>query len=296
MTGKMPKGGAAVLLGGFLLASSLAQARVNLPQIRQVVALPEESVRAIQTHLSTATASGHELPSSAEALLLGALPQEFRDACGDLIENWGEIARGTVEWKVRLLHQEADRMWLAFRCRSRAPEYVNDYDERPAVLHLGARTLELFPLASDSSDDSTLYHLEFAETVPLEGAQGLAFKVTEPAGNPCCDGPESRSGERWMVFAETPHGVAELLSVVTARDDSSHSDDPEIDSETIYRGQITLQRGPQVTVREVVATFKEEEKEVTWDGEKSTPRTVSQRSGTLRYRWNPASLRFEEMK
>jgi hypothetical protein len=292
----MSRAGAAAFFVGFLLIASPAQARLNLPQARQVVALPEESARAIQSQLDPAAAPGHELPFSATAILLDALPQEFRDACGDMIENWGEIARGTAEWKVRLLHQETDRLWLAFRCRSRAPEYVNDYDERPAVLHLGARKLELFPLAKDFENDSTLSHFEFAETIPLEGAQGLAFKVIEPAGNPCCDGPESRSGERWMVFADIPSGVAELLSVVTARDDSSHSDNPDIDSETTYRGQITLQRGPQETVREVVSAFKEEEKEITYEGEKAVPRIASQRSGTLRYRWNPVSMLFEETR
>jgi len=293
---KRPKAGAATLFATFLLSSAAAHGGMNLPHIRQVVALPEGTVRAIQIHLSPATATGHDLPTSAETLLLSALPQEFRDACGEMIEHWGTMAEGTAEWKVRLLHQERDRVWLALRCRSRAPEYVNDYDERPVVLHLESRKLELFPLASDSSDNSTLYHLEFAETVPLEGALGAAFKVTEPAGNPCCDGPESRSGERWVVFAETATGVAELLSVTTARDDSSHSDDPEIDSETIYRGQITMQRGPQETVREVVSTFKEEEKEISYEGGKAVPRVASQRSGTLRYRWNPDSNRFEEMK
>ena len=67
------------------------------------------------------------------------------------------------------------------------------------------------------------------------GAQGVALKVTEPAGNPCCDGPESRSGETWRVFADSPHGVAELLSVTTARDDSSHSDDPDVDEAVCAR-------------------------------------------------------------
>ncbi len=211
-----------------------------------------------------------------------------------MIEHWGEIARGTAEWKVRILHRESDRVWLAFRCRSHAPEYEKDFDERPALLRLEAGKLEFFPLGAD--DDPTLFHLEFAENVPLGGAQGLAFKITEPAENPCCDGPESRSGERWVVYAETVRGVAELLTIVTARNDASHSDDPEVDSETTYRAQITLKRGPRETVGEVVSTFTEEETAITWEGGKAAPRAASQRSGTLRYRWNPAALVFEGVK
>ena len=152
------------------------------------------------------------------------------------------------------------------------------------------------PLGSEAENDSTLYHVEFSELLPLEGARGVALKVTEPAGNPCCDGPESRSGETWRVFADLPRGVAELLSVTTMRDDSSHSDDPEVDSQTTCRAQITLDRDVQNRDKEVAATFHEEVKEITYEGEKANPHTVSQRSGTLHYRWTPASLHFEEIK
>ncbi len=163
----------------------------------------------------------HAAPIRAD--LLRALPQDFRAACPSLIESWGEIARGTDEWRVRVLVRQADQVWLSFRCASRAPEYEKDYDERPALLRLATGKLEFLPLGSDAENDSTLYHVEFSELLPLEGAQGVALKVTEPAGNPCCDGPESRSGETWRVFADSPHGVAELLSVTTAREDSRPS-------------------------------------------------------------------------
>ena len=225
-----------------------------------------------------------------------ALPQDFRAACPSLIESWGDIARGTDEWRVRVLVHQADQVWLSFRCGSRAPEYEKDYDERPALLRLATGKLEFPPLGSDAENDSTLYHVEFSEFLSLEGAQGVALRVTEPAGNPCCDGPESRSGETWRVFADSPHGVLYLLSVTTARDDSSHSDDPEVDSETTYRAQITLDRDAQNRAREVAASFHEEVKDITYEGEKANPHTVSQRSGTLRYRWIPASLHFEEAK
>jgi hypothetical protein len=231
-----------------------------------------------------------------QADLLRALPQDFRAACPSLIESWGDIVRGTDEWRVRVLVRQADQVWLSFRCVSRAPEYEKDYDERPALLRLATGTLEFLALGLDAENDSTLYHVEFSQFLPLEGAQGVVLKVTEPAGNPCCDGPESRSGETWRVFADSPRGVAELLSVTTARDDSSHSDDPEVDSETTYRAQITLNRDAQNRCRAVAVTFREEVKDITYEGEKAYPHIVSQRSGTLHYRWIPTSLHFEEIK
>jgi len=197
---------------------------------------------------------------------------------------------------VRVLVRQANKVWLSFRCASRAPEYVKDYDERPALLRLATGKLEFVPLGSDAENDSTLYHVEFSELLTLEGTQGVALKVTEPAGNPCCDGPESRSGETLRIFADSPHGVVELLSVTTARDDSSHSDDPEVDSETTYRAQIALDRDAQNRGTAVAATFHEEVKYITYEGEKTNAHTVSQRSGTLRYRWIPAAMHFEEIK
>jgi len=279
-----------------LLAAPLAEARLNLLQSKQVVTLPGNLVGSIRASLEPSPIGPVVFAAPVQADLLRAVPQDFRAACPSLIESWGDIAGGTDEWRVRVLVRQADQLWLSFRCGSRAPEYEKDYDERPALLRLATGKLEFLPLGSDAENDSTLYHVEFSELLSLEGAQGVALRVTEPAGNPCCDGPESRSGETWRVFADSPHGVLYLLSVTTARDDSSHSDDPEVDSETTYRAQITLDHDAQNRGREVAASFHEEVKDITYEGEKANPHTVSQRSGTLRYRWIPASLHFEEIK
>jgi len=285
------------LVGLFpLVFAAPAEARLNLLQSKQVTTLPANLVGSIRAGLEASPTEPVAFAVPIQADLVQALPEDFRAACPSLMESWGNISKGTGEWRVRVLLRQADQVWLSFRCASRAPDYEKDYDERPALLHLATGMLELVPLGADAENDATLYHLEFSELLPLEGAQGVALKVTEPADNPCCDGPESRSGETWRVFANSPHGVVELLSVTTARNDSSHSDDPEIDIETTYRAQIAVDRDPQNRAREVAATFHEEVKNTTYEGEKANPHIVSQRSGTLRYRWIPASLHFEEIK
>ena len=290
--------GILTLVGLFplLLLAAPAEARLNLPQSKQVIALPGNLVGSIRASLDPSPTGPMAFAAPLQADLLRALPQDFRAACPSVIESWGDIARGTDEWRVRVLVRQADQVWLAFRCASRAPEYAKDYDERPALLRLATGKLEFLPFGADAENDSTLYHVEFSEFLLLEGAPAVALKVTEPAANPCCDGPELRSGETWRVFADSPHGVAELLSVTTARDDSSSNDDPEVDSETTYRAQVTLVRDAQNRGSEVTVTFREEVKDITYEGEKANPHTVSQRSGTLRYRWLPASLHFEEIK
>lgn len=78
--------------------------------------------------------------------------------------------------------------------------------------------------------------------------------------------------------------------------DSSHSDDPDVDSETTYRAQVTLDRDPQNRATAVTVAFREEVKDITYEGEKANTHIVSQRSGRSRYRWVPASVHFEESK
>jgi hypothetical protein len=278
------------LVGLLALLSPAAPARagLNLPQIRQLVTLPANLVGEIRANLEPSLAA----PVSAK--LLTALPQDFRGACADMLENWGDIARGTDEWRVRVLLRQADQVWLSFRCASRAREYGKDYDERPALLNLGTGRLAVFPLGS--GEDSTFHHVEYAGSLALDGAEGVALKVTEPAENPCCDGPESRSGKSWQLFAPSAQGVTELLSVVTARDDSSHSDDPDVDSATTYRGQIALDRDARHRVREVAVTFREAVEDITYEGGKPNRHVVSRRSGARRFRWNPGRLKFDEVR
>lgn len=290
--------GILTLLGFFplVLLAAPAEAQLNLLQSKQVTTLPANLVGSIRASLEPSPTGSALFAVPLQADLVRTLPQDFRAACPSLIESWGDIAKGTDEWRVRVLARQGDQVWLSFRCGSRAPGYEKDYDERPALLHLATGKLEFVLLGSDVENNSTLYHVEFSEFLTLEGAQGVALKVIAPAGNPCCDGPESRSGETWRIFADSPNGVVELLSVTTARDDSSHSDDPEVDSETTYRAQITLNRGASNPDTAVVATFHEEVKDITYEGEKANAHIVSQRSGTQRYRWDPASMHFDEIK
>jgi hypothetical protein len=279
-----------------LVLAGPAEARLNLLESRQIVALPANLLGGLRINFESSAAAPAAFAAPLDVNLLMALPPDFRSACASMIESWGDIARGTDEWRVRVLFRQADQVWLSFRCASHAPEYENDYDERPALLSLGTGKLQLLALGSDTENDSTLYHAEFAGPLALDGVLGVALRVTEPAENPCCDGPESRSGETWRIFADSEHGAEELLRVTTARDDLSHSDDPEADSATTYRAQIALDRDGRNRVGEVTASFRETAEDITYEGEKPNRHTVSQRSGVLRFRWNPDRLQFDRVE
>jgi len=279
-----------------LVLAGPAEARLNLIESRQIVTLPANLLGGLRVNLESSAAATPAFTAPLDADLLLALAPDFRSSCASMIESWGDIARGTAEWRVRVLFRRGDQVWLSFRCASHAPEYEKDYDERPALLSLRTGKLQLLPLGSDTENDSTLYHVEFAGPLALDGAVGVALKVTEPAENPCCDGPESRSGETWRIFADSAHGAEELLRITTARNDLSHSDEPEVDSATTYRAQITLDRDGQNRVGEITATFRERAEDITYEGEKPNRHTVSQRSGVLRFRWSPDRLQFDKVE
>jgi hypothetical protein len=285
---------ALMLFPAILMAALQVQARLNLPQTQQVVTVPDDVVRMVVINLGPTTGAAPDLQPSAQGLLLSILPTDFRGACNDMIESWGEIAKGTAEWRVRVLLRQGDQVWLAFRCGSRAPDYDKYYDERLALLRLDTGKLELFPFGGDAENDSTLYHLEFAEVLPLDGAQGVAFKVTQPGENPCCDGGDTTEVERLVIFASSSRGVSEALSVVTRENHYNH-DDENGDTETVYEAKVDFERDSENRVTAVTA-FREEVKDIEWKGGTSEPRLKSERTGTLRYRWNLGRLQFEEIR
>ena len=142
-----------------LLLAAPAEARLNLPQSKQVTTLPGNLVGSIRAILEASPEPvAFAVPIQAD--LVRALPQDFRAACPSLIESWGDIARGTEEWRVRVLVRQADQVWLSFRCVSRAPEYEKDYDDRPALLRLATGMLEFVPLGSDAENDSLQFNRE----------------------------------------------------------------------------------------------------------------------------------------
>jgi len=279
----------------FLFVPFAAGARLNLPQSKQVVILREDAAGAAHAYFVPSVVRSELSPSLAQ-LLVNSLPADFRRACADIVGSWGSEAAGTEAWRTRLLSNVSNQVWLAFRCASPRPDLSQYFDERLAVLRLGPARLEFLPLGQDLENDSTLYHLEFAELLTLQGGEAHAFRVASSNDNPCCGGPESTSEERLVVFIDTPQGVSEALSVVTRRNDYSHSDDEEGDSEAVYKAEVNFERDSQGGVNGATAAFHEEVRQITWQAGVSQPQLKSQRSGTLRYRWDPASFHFEEVK
>jgi len=102
--------GILTLVGLFplLLLAAPAEARLNLLQSKQVMTLPANLVGSIRASLEPSPTGPVAFAAPIQADLLRALPQDFRAACPSLIESWGDIARGTDEWRVRVLDEAAN--------------------------------------------------------------------------------------------------------------------------------------------------------------------------------------------
>ncbi len=283
-----------ISLLGFISAPG-AQGRLNLPQLRESIHLPGEISTALRDFFSRASIAS-ELPLSLQSSILHSMPKDLNGACSDLMEAWaGEDARASAVWQVRLLHRERARVWLAFHCASSQPHLADYHDERLGFLRLDTDVLEIVPLSADTADDDEIHQIDFVERVSLSGAEGFSFRVKVPQ-NPCCDGPETRLQERLMIFADSPAGLVESLSAITSRDDLSHCDDPEVDTETTYRAEVEFARDSKHIVASLSANFHEKVTDTTYESGVAKPHTTSEHSGTLQFRWNPATFKFVKVQ
>ena len=274
-----------------------AQNRLNLSQSRQVVQLAKDTRAALRDGFSHPLAAG-ELPAPLRNSVLQIMPEDFRNECRSLMESWaGERGRDSSMWSVRLLDRQSDREWLAFHCGSglKDEDMARYGDERLALLRLNSGTVELMPPGPRDEENEGVLHYDFASQIALKNATGFCFRLTV-GNNPCCDGPEYRSQKRLVIFVDTPQGVLRSLSVVTARDNSSHSDDPEVDTETTYHADIQFEPDVNSLVTAVSAAFQEKVIDTTWEGDKPNYHTVSEHSGTLRFLWVPATYKFQEAR
>ncbi len=238
------------------------------------------------------------LPSALQTEVIQAMPANLQTSCARLMNEWGgERLRDSSAWQVRVLDRENRIAWLSLVCTTRVSDadMTRFRDERLVRLRLDDGRIDMPALAVDDDSRSGVQRVEADGHWPLSGTAGAVFTVHFDA-NPCCDGPESRAQTRTVVLIDSPTGVREALSIVTTRDNTSHSDEPEVDVETNYRADVIVERDASGTVTGTHATFRDRVIETTWKDDKPTPRTTRDQTGTLRYRWNAATLSFEPIK
>jgi len=211
----------------FLVLAAAANAaggsRLNLPQSLAELTLNAEDLKSVLT-----PQNGEDediLAPQITGLLIGSLPREFRDACREMVPNFGPeaAAKTTWKWSVRRLYVEGNDIQqsalLALRCTAHMPD-ITYYDERPAVLLLNKEKalLKLSPLAEDCKNCSDLYHIRFTQKFGTPSAYLAELSVEHSNENPCCDGIVRESGTLLLLIA-VPDGTQVLAFEKDSFDD-----------------------------------------------------------------------------
>jgi hypothetical protein len=275
----------------FLLpCTATASDRLNLPQSNEKIVLEGPAREALEAALAAAPGGtpSFALASEPAAQLIASLPEDFRNSCSDVVGSWGESAKETARWTVRVLFSSATAAGteavLALRCGSTAPNVEAYYDERTAIVAVGPQsaTLGLLPLAKDCDNCSDFYHLEFSQTFAAVGARLLELRVSYGNRSPCCDGGDMESGEQRLIL-RLPEG--EQVATVDAGMESDSHDDEDGDSDMVCEAKIDYSRDAAGNVESIRS-------ETRCTVNKEPVPDVKTRS----FRWNAAARRFDELK
>lgn len=268
------------------LSCSAHARQLNLPQSTDQVVLPEIPRQILEKAL---VEGRFDLNSPSSAEFVKGLPEFFRDACDEVLGNWGEGARQTARWSVRILvalrTPAGHQALLALRCRSSEPAAMEFYDERPALVSLagGSATLRFIPLAEECDTCREFFHhVEFSQIVTVRGGILLELRVND-THNPCCDGGSEENIER-LVLLGVPDGRQALSLDETLKDFSSDdSDEDGGDTNYVCRSKIDYSRDIAGNVESIRSNTRCTNNDVAVpDGKDRT------------YRWNGSTRRFDE--
>jgi hypothetical protein len=265
-----------------------AEAQLNLPQPKDQVVLPEGSRQALERTLAV---HKYALDSASSASFMAGLPNSFRESCNQVVGHWGEDAKNTAQWSVRVLlalrTPAGNQALLALRCGSSAPNAESYYDERPALVSLSSdsATLRFIPLAKECVNCAPFYHIEFSQILTVKGALLMELRVNDSnSDNPCCDGVDQDSRDR-LVVLEVPGGQ-QVLALDEMIDDISGDDsDDNDDGHLLCHAKVDYTRDLAGNVESIRSEMRCAE------DNKPQPE-VKERT----FRWNAGARRFDEQE
>ncbi len=280
-----------MLLGSYLLlafaVATPGQSRLNLPQETAEVTLNSAAKADLDSALDNGSASAKgQLPARVVQILIESLPARLRNACKEMISDYGANPVARTAWSATLLHAEGDSgersALVSFRCTVRIGDLVG-YDERPALLlsRKQATILKFLRLDPDCANCSDLYHVQYQQRFEATGGYLAELDVEHSTINPCCDGGDRRGGTRLLLIS-VPDGSS-ALDFEKASDDYNHDDEAPEDTQTACKSEVSYERDPNRHLQAVTARMS-----CTQNG-KFVPPIV-----TRRFEWNPANQRFQE--
>jgi hypothetical protein len=173
-----------------------------------------------------------------DAALLAALPQTFRDRCGDLV-GWGLAVKRPLLTIVRHGDVSASLSVISLRCgammmdRGPQPESISpNYDERVALLRRAPSGATIEVLAEPPIEEN-FRHVHAQGSITVGGARIAMFDLVG-IHNPCCDGPVDRTTSYRLFVDES--GATSVLP--WGFDYESGEDNPFRDNATVMRTEI----------------------------------------------------------
>ena len=265
-------------------STTLASDRLNLPQLSADFAVNGTELQAIFQR--DPNRDNQELPPQLAEAVLSSLSADFRNACHGMMPDFGAAAaaQSTWRWSVTLLHAESSpgvqNALLALRCTVHVPD-VTFYDERLAVYLSGStRILKMVALDQDCTNCSDTYHLHFRQKFRNPSGYLAELSVEHTTENPCCDGGDTDSGERWVLI-HVPSG-ANVLAFDKEAYHYNH-DDQDGDTETNCKADVAYERDTAANLKAVRTKTG-----CTENGQFKAPET------TARYIWDEAKCRFHD--
>ncbi len=223
------------LLSAFIVMLSLifpgpALCRLNLPELEGHTVIEGQDHQVLEDFFARLQQEDMQrLPGGeVKRILLGALPEAYKNGCTDMVAHWGPAADGTEALSVKVLHVEGGgqersvRVLLAYACFSRAKEYAGHFrDERLAALIVGrdASRLSMMPDDEDCQNCQALTRILPEKQVHIGGKCVVGLSVLKTSENPCCTLSAATKEERVNFYLMQDNGIKPAGSVLKGREE-----------------------------------------------------------------------------
>ncbi len=203
------------------------------------------------------------LSGEVKRILLDALPEAYKNGCGDMVAHWGPAAGGTEAMSVRVLHVEGgDRersiqVLLAYACFSRAREYVNQFrDERLAglIVESSASRLSMMPDDGDCGSCTALSRILPEKEIHIRGKCVVGLNVLKTSANPCCSLSSAAKEERINFYLLHHSGIKPAGSVLKVREEYAGTNG-ENEERTVYSASIIFKKDMRGNIIGILAPY-----------------------------------------
>ena len=229
----------------------------------------------------------NRLPSEAfSQVLYRALPEGYKKACEESVNNLGDGAAGTAGMRVKVVYAEGEiegkpiRALVAFACSSKDEAYANEFrDERLAALEIDRRFSRLSILKREEEQEKypELVRIMVEKNVHIGGKGVVGLNFTRSDEN--ASGGEATGilkEETINFYAFEDNGIKPAGSVLKEREERLRDNDGK-EVTSVYSASVILKKDLKGNIVGILSPFtvKRNDRRVakgmvrySWDGEK----------------------------